>query len=74
MPVLDGYEATKRIREIENASGPDTRIPIIALTANAFPEIRERCFETGMDDFLTKPLRMPDLKSALNNWLNPINN
>ncbi|MEM9159271.1 MAG: response regulator [Verrucomicrobiota bacterium] len=74
MPVLDGYGASLKIREIESQREVDQRLPIIALTANAFPENRERCFESGMDDFLTKPLRIQDLKAILGNWLKPVKN
>ena len=68
MPVLDGYEATQRIRKWEADTG-HARLPIIALTADAFEEDRRRCLGVGMDDFLTKPISMTDLKSALLRWL-----
>lgn len=55
MPGLDGIEATKRIRSIEQASGRD-RLRIIALTANAFEEDRQACKAAGIDEFLTKPV------------------
>lgn len=61
MPVMDGIEATKSIR-----SHPLRRQPrIIALTANAFDSDRERCLAVGMDDFLTKPFRLDDLRLKL---------
>ncbi len=63
MPVMDGYEAVRRIRGSETPAGPHTHI--IALTAHAFKGERERCIALGMDDFLTKPITMSDLKSAL---------
>ena len=66
MPELDGYEATRRIRNEEGESG---RIPIIALTANAMKGDREKCLEAGMDDFISKPLRADDLRAALEQWL-----
>lgn len=66
MPELDGYEATRRIRDGESE---DSHIPIIALTANAMKGDREKCLEAGMDDFLSKPLRVADLSSALERWL-----
>ena len=59
MPNLDGLAATARIREQEAMVGG--RIPIIALTANAFDEDRKRCLQAGMDDFLTKPFKLDEL-------------
>lgn len=64
MPILDGFAATQKIRAME--SGHD--IPIIALTANAFPEEREKCIAAGMDDFLAKPFRPEDLEAVLVRW------
>lgn len=58
MPVMDGYEATKFIREND---GPNKNIPIVALTANALRKTKEKCFEVGMSDFLTKPFKPHDL-------------
>lgn len=68
MPLLDGYGATEKIRrwEIDNAQA---RIPIIALTADAFEEDRRHCLAVGMDDFLPKPVDIESLKSALTKWL-----
>ena len=62
MPELDGLEATRLIRSDDAALG---RPHIIALTANAFPEDRLRCFEAGCDDFLPKPLRLDELATSL---------
>lgn len=60
MPVMSGYEATKFIRDKTNRlRNPD--IPIIALTADAFPETRKKVIEEGMNDFVTKPLEQKDL-------------
>ncbi|MGZ5278237.1 MAG: response regulator, partial [Caldimonas sp.] len=63
MPVMDGYEATRRIREDERASGAHT--PIVALTADALAGDRERCLESGMDDYMTKPISSALLAAAL---------
>jgi len=66
MPILDGFEATAHIREVE-ASMPDNsgRIPIIALTANAMKGDREKCLEAGMDEYLSKPFTPNDLISLI---------
>ncbi len=69
MPEMDGLQATRRIRVLESESSKNERVPIIALTANAFAENRDDCLAAGMDDFLTKPLRIGDLSSALSRWL-----
>ena len=67
MPELDGISATKKIRELELLSG--NNVPIIALTAGALKEEREKCFANGMNDFLTKPLVPEKIKSMLNKYL-----
>ena len=69
MPVMDGYEATRRIRQWEAASG-NGRHAIIALSADAFAENRRRCLAAGVDDFLTKPIAsLAALQAALEKWL-----
>jgi CheY-like chemotaxis protein len=68
MPELDGYGATQRIRQWE-ADHAQARLPIIALTADAFEEDRQKCLAAGMDDFMTKPVSIDALKSALAKWL-----
>jgi CheY-like chemotaxis protein len=68
MPVMDGFAATLLIRQWEAAHNRP-RTPIIALTADAFEEDRQRCLSIGMDDILTKPVSLPTLKTALTRWL-----
>jgi signal transduction histidine kinase/CheY-like chemotaxis protein/HPt (histidine-containing phosphotransfer) domain-containing protein/HAMP domain-containing protein len=66
MPRLDGYDLTRAIRELEHG---DSRLPIIATTADAMSETRRQCFDAGMDDYLTKPLRLEILSEKLAGWL-----
>ncbi|MGE5117955.1 MAG: ATP-binding protein, partial [Betaproteobacteria bacterium] len=68
MPGMDGYEAARRIRDRESG-GHAERVPIVALTAAALPEDRDRCFAAGMDGFLGKPTSMPQLAAALRRWV-----
>jgi len=68
MPEMNGMDATRAIREIERERGLP-RCPIIALTANVMPGDRERCMESGMDDFLGKPVTMDALRDTLARWL-----
>jgi len=68
MPVLDGYGATAKIRAWEAERGLP-RMPIIALTADAFAEDRVRCISAGMDDFLSKPVDRETLAATLRRWL-----
>jgi len=75
MPVIDGLEAARRIRAFEMRKGPadgTKRTPIIALTAHALIEVRERCLRAGMDDFLTKPFNEMQMGEALRRWLTPV--
>jgi PAS domain S-box-containing protein len=65
MPIMDGLEATRRIRQLPLA----TRIPIVAMTANAFAEDQAQCLEAGMDDFLTKPVEPARLMAVIQHWL-----
>jgi len=66
MPVMDGFEATTAIRTLEAKLG--RRTPIIAMTANAMPEDRERCLSSGMDDYLAKPVKPDALREILARW------
>ncbi|MBC9786469.1 response regulator [Heliobacterium chlorum] len=67
MPIMDGFEATRNIRKIESGSGKYT--PIIAVTANTEVGIRMRCFEAGMDDYLSKPIGFDLLKTKVEYFL-----
>ncbi len=65
MPGLDGLQATRRIRALPGTQA----LPIVALTANAFSEDRNRCLQAGMNDFIAKPLDMTELYRVLLRWL-----
>ena len=69
MPEMDGYQTARRIRQNENSSGAGRHTPIIALTAHALDEDRDRCLEAGMDDHLSKPFRPRQLQEVLEKWL-----
>lgn len=63
---MSGFDASKAIR---NMPLPISNVPIIALTASAIQETKERCLESGMNDYLTKPLKIGQLKDKLIQWL-----
>lgn len=67
MPIMDGYEATRRIRAFDNKD--IANIPIIAMTANAFAEDREAAIAAGMNDHVPKPVDMNKLKESLSKVL-----
>lgn len=69
MPDMDGVAATTAIRALPGRRG---RIPIIAMTAHAFPEDRDLCLKSGLDDYLSKPVAKVDLLAALERWLTPV--
>jgi signal transduction histidine kinase len=68
MPKLDGFDATRRIRTIEQERDQN-RVPIVALTGNAMQGDREACLEAGMDDYLSKPFTMPQLAAVCAKWI-----
>ena len=69
MPRLDGYEATRMLREKETQQPELGRLPIVAITANAMDEDRQRCLDAGMDDYLSKPIQYDRLLAAMERWL-----
>jgi len=75
MPVMNGMEATRRIREFEAMTqelpDPRARTPIVALTAHALNDVRNQCLEAGMDDFLVKPFDNQQMAATLLRWLKP---
>ena len=66
MPVMDGYEATRRIRLLPKESG---RVPIVAMTALAMEQDREECLAAGMNDYISKPFTRKEIEEALAKWL-----
>ena len=68
MPVMDGYKASGAIREWEQEAGV-TRIPIVALTANATDGDREKCLAAGMDDYLSKPFSGDQIQEKVEKWV-----
>ncbi len=65
MPLIDGYKLAKTIRQ-----RGDKKLPIIALTADAYPEKKERCLKAGMDEHITKPVDLDTLKCTIEKYLN----
>ncbi len=72
MPVMNGHEATRKIRLWETEGGCP-RLPIIALTADAYAEDRQRCLDAGMDDVMIKPVYIAKLRETLSRWLPNVN-
>lgn len=70
MPVMDGFSATRELRLIEKAAGKGQHTPVIAITAYAMAEDRQRCMDAGMDDHLSKPIDVKVFKAKMARWLN----
>ncbi|MGD9582018.1 MAG: response regulator, partial [Vampirovibrionia bacterium] len=70
MPEMDGYEATRQIRHIENTNGKNKHIPIIAITANAMAGDAEKCLNSGMDNYLSKPIDKSKLIDMISEYFN----
>lgn len=68
MPVLDGYAATRRLHELYREGRLAQRPIVVALTANAMKEDRDKCLAAGMDDYLSKPVHKEDLRQLLQRW------
>jgi PAS domain S-box-containing protein len=69
MPELDGFEATRRIRELEGRGDLKSYTRIIAVTANAMQGDRDRCLLAGMDDYVSKPIGIEQLRTTLGKWV-----
>jgi CheY-like chemotaxis protein/HPt (histidine-containing phosphotransfer) domain-containing protein len=70
MPIMDGFEFARKVRESESEGL--FQIPIIAITANAMRDEAEHCIKLGMNDYVTKPLKLSDLKALLDKWLTEV--
>ncbi|KAF9953679.1 histidine kinase osmosensor, partial [Modicella reniformis] len=68
MPIMGGFEATQEIRKLESLKGNNEHLPIIALTAHAMIGDREKCLAAGMDEYITKPLRVNELIATINKF------
>jgi CheY-like chemotaxis protein len=72
MPEMDGYDAASAIRLQEQTSGSgynwNAPVYIVAITAHAMKGDRDKCLAAGMDDYLSKPIRLPELQAALKRW------
>jgi signal transduction histidine kinase/CheY-like chemotaxis protein len=66
MPKMDGYQAARKVRELQ---GPKSQVPIIALTAHAMEEDKEKCLKAGMNDYLAKPIKINDIREMMEKWL-----
>jgi PAS domain S-box-containing protein len=72
MPIMDGYSATRELRQLEKIRGNGKHIPVIALTAYAMAEDIVRCKDAGMDGHIAKPVDIEELKRMIANWMAPI--
>lgn len=68
MPEMDGFEATRRIR-LEDSGVLNSHVPIVAMTASAMSDDRNRCLQSGMNDFIAKPVHIQELQKMLAAWL-----
>jgi CheY-like chemotaxis protein len=66
MPVMDGFEATRHIRQMHNGN---QHVPIVAVTANTMSEDEARCYDAGMNGFVPKPINQKIVQSVLKRWL-----
>jgi CheY-like chemotaxis protein len=67
MPEMDGFTCTQELRKREKLKGG--HVPIIAMTANAFPDATSMCLSYGMDDYISKPVKLESLKKVISKWL-----
>lgn len=70
MPVMDGLEATRKIRIFENETNPDRHVYIVALTANMISDKKGECIQAGMDDFMEKPFNEDALRALFSKSFN----
>jgi osomolarity two-component system sensor histidine kinase NIK1 len=69
LPEMDGYEITRAIREMEKQNNVENPVPIIALTANTYDNDKEKCFNAGMNDYLSKPFTSKQLIDVIAKYL-----
>lgn len=68
MPIMDGYAATREIRNIENQRGDGRYTPVVALTSKVMTGDKAQCLNAGMDDYIAKPIRKEKVCTAINKW------